>query len=99
MVTKSSILVLYLKLTYGRGLFHFANYVALFVVNVAGFGLTMTEVYQCHPISAIFRFDTQTDKNCSNIFESSLAVVPYDIVTDLAIIILPISLLTRMRLL
>lgn len=70
----------------------------LFVVNVAGLGLTLSEVYQCHPVSAIFSFSTQTDENCTNIFESSLAVVPYDIVTDLAIIILPIPLLTRMRL-
>lgn len=79
-------------------MFHFANDVTLFVVNVAGFGLTITQVYQCHPISAIFRFDMQTDENCTNIFESSLAVVRYDIVTDLAIIVLPIPLLTRMRL-
>lgn len=49
-------------------------------------------------MSAIFRFDTQTDENCTNIFESSLSVVPYDIITDLAIIILPIPLLTRIRL-
>uniref|UniRef100_A0A093VFJ4 L-fucose-proton symporter n=1 Tax=Talaromyces marneffei PM1 TaxID=1077442 RepID=A0A093VFJ4_TALMA len=98
MVTKSSILVFYLKLTHGRGLFHFANYATLFVVNVAGLGLTLSEVYQCHPVSAIFHFRTQTAENCTNIFQSSLSVVPYDIVTDMAIIILPIPLLTRMHL-
>lgn len=52
-----------------------------------GMTLTLSEVYQCHLVSAIFRFSTQSDENCTDIFDSSLAVLSYDIVNNRAIII------------
>lgn len=74
MVTKSFILVFYLKLTHGKGPLHFVDCVALFVVNVAGLALTLSKVYQYHSVSATFRFNTQIDDQHFRIFSGCSAL-------------------------
>lgn len=97
MTAKSSILIFFLSLTHGRKAVHVANYLILFVVDVVGIALTLHQVFHCHPISAGFRFESESG-HCVGIFPSFLASSPYNIITDLAILLIPIPQLTRMAL-
>jgi hypothetical protein len=98
MAVKSSILIFYLTLTRGEKFFRWANYVTLFVVNAAGFALTMVNVFQCHPLSAAFRYPSIGDASCLDIVTLYLSSSPVNVITDLAILFLPLPILTRMRL-
>ncbi|EKV19582.1 Glucose/galactose transporter, putative [Penicillium digitatum PHI26] len=98
MAVKTSILVFFLTLTRNQKVFRCANYVTLFVVNAAGFALTMVNVFQCRPIGAIFVSDVPANANCTDIVTLYLSSSPVNIITDLTILLLPMPLLTQMRL-
>jgi hypothetical protein len=97
MAAKSSVLIFFLDLTHHKKIFYWANYITLFVVNAVGLALTVHQVFQCHPISAGFRFET-LETHCSGILSSFLGSSPYNIATDITILLIPIPLLTRMTL-
>lgn len=67
------------------------------MVNVVGIALVFDTIFQCHPISAKFRFETQTREHCTGIFASFISSSPFNIITDTAILVIPIPLLTRMH--
>ncbi|KAK9856239.1 Major facilitator superfamily domain [Penicillium brevicompactum] len=98
MAVKTSILVFYLTLTRNQKVFRFANYVTLFVVNAAGLALTLVNVFQCNPIGAVFLSDVPANARCTDIVTLYLSSSPVNIITDLAILFLPMPLLTKMRL-
>lgn len=104
MTVKTSILVFYLTLTSSDKVFRWANYVTLLVVNVAGLGLTLINVFQCRPVQAAFSYhapapsDAAGAAECINIITLYLSSSPVNIATDVAILFLPIPLLTRIRL-
>jgi hypothetical protein len=98
MATKTSILILYLTLTKTDKGFRRANYVTLFVVNAAGFALTMVNIFQCSPVSAAIRSPTDGNAKCIDIVTLFLSSAPVNLITDVAIFFLPIPILTRMRL-
>jgi fucose permease len=98
MAVKTSILVFYLTLTRNQKVFRWANYVTLFVVNAAGFSLTMINVFQCRPVSAAFYSTVPASAQCTDIVTLYLSSSPVNIITDLAILFLPIPMLTQMRL-
>lgn len=98
MAVKSSILVFYLTLTSGEKGFRWANYVTLFVVNTAGLGLTLVNVFQCRPVGAAFAYPTPPGAHCTDILTIYLSSSPVNIITDLAILFLPNPILTKMRL-
>lgn len=98
MTVKTSILVFYLTLTRNQKVLRWANYVTLFVVNAAGFALTMINVFQCHPVSAAFHSTVPASAKCIDIVTLYLSSSPVNIITDLAILILPLPILTQMRL-
>jgi hypothetical protein len=58
MVAKSSILVFYLELTNKRKVFYWANQVLLFVVVVAGLGLSIHQVRLLMMVPTESPFDT-----------------------------------------
>ncbi|OKL56920.1 hypothetical protein UA08_07871 [Talaromyces atroroseus] len=97
MAAKNSVLVFFLALTHGKKTFFWANIVTLVVVNAVGLALTMDQIFHCHPVSAGFRFET-LEEHCAGIFPSFLGSSPYNIATDVAILLIPIPLLTRMTL-
>jgi hypothetical protein len=66
------------------------------VVTVTGIALVFNTIFQCHPISAKFRFETQTSEHCTGIFASFISSSPFNIITDVAILVIPIPLFTRM---
>jgi hypothetical protein len=98
MAVKTSILVFYLTLTRNQKVFLWANYVTLAVVNIAGFVLTMINVFQCRPVSAAFHLTISAHAKCIDIVTLYLSSSPVNIITDLAILFLPIPILTQMRL-
>ncbi|KAJ5095280.1 Major facilitator superfamily domain general substrate transporter [Penicillium argentinense] len=98
MAVKTSILVFYLTLTRNQKVFRWANYVTLAVVNAAGFALTMITVFQCRPISAAFFSTAPGGASCTDIVTLYLSSSPVNIITDLVILLLPMPILTQMRL-
>ncbi|KAI2785709.1 hypothetical protein POX_h09467 [Penicillium oxalicum] len=98
MAVKTSILIFYLTLTRNQKVFRVANYVTLAVVNAAGFALTMVNVFQCRPFSASFVPGVPDGAQCIDIVTLYLSSSPVNIITDLAILFLPIPILTQMRL-
>lgn len=79
-------------------MFYRANYVLLFIVNGVGLALTITTVFQCKPVSAVFQLEKQTKDVCTKEFISAISTAPYNIATDIALIFIPIPLWTRIRL-
>ncbi|KAH6652639.1 fucose permease [Truncatella angustata] len=98
MATKTSILVFYLRLSRNtQQVLRIASWATLVVVNVAGTVLTLLNIFQCRPIQAAFdKYPYQAQ--CIPLLTEFICSAPVNIVTDLAILALPIPVLTRMRL-
>lgn len=97
-MTKTSILVFFLSLSKDELLFRRLTYFTLFVVNAAGTALTCLNIFQCRPPRAAFTYPVPANSSCTNIVTLYLSSAPVNIITDLAILLLPIPLLTGMRL-
>lgn len=98
MATKTSILLFYLKLSVHERIFHWSCYATLAVVNIAGIALTFLNIFQCSPVNAAFQTPVPTNASCENIVTLYLSSAPVNIITDLAILFLPMPILTSMRL-
>jgi hypothetical protein len=98
MATKTSILCFYLTLARNQKLFRWANWATLIVVNIAGLGLTLLNVFQCRPMSTLFWPVIPDFAVCTDLVVIYLSSAPVNIVTDLAILVLPFPVLTNMRL-
>jgi hypothetical protein len=97
MATKTSILIFYLRMAKNTQLLlKTASYITLAVVNIAGVVLTFLNAFQCSPVTAAYV--TSTHGNCISIVTLYLCSAPVNIITDLAILVLPIPVLTGMRL-
>ncbi|CZR60673.1 related to L-fucose permease [Phialocephala subalpina] len=98
MATKTSILIFYLRLTKNtQHIMRIASYITLAVVNIAGVVLTFLNAFQCSPVSAAYD-PKQTSNKCISITTLYLCSAPVNIITDLAILVLPIPVLTGVRL-
>ncbi|KAI9771342.1 MAG: hypothetical protein M1840_002312 [Geoglossum simile] len=98
MATKTSILIFYLKLSEIQKLFRWASIVTLVVVNVGGVVLTLLNIVQCRPVSVTFKDPSLQAGKCMDIVTLYLCSSPLNIITDLAILFLPIPILTGLRL-
>jgi fucose permease len=98
MATKTSILIFYLSLSATQKVFRWATIATLVVVNVGGLALTILNIIQCRPISAAWQSPVPTTAHCTNIVTLYLSSAPLNIITDLAILFLPMPILTSMRL-
>lgn len=98
MATKTSILVFYLRLSRNtQQVLRLASWAVLGVVNVAGVVLTLLNIFQCRPIQAAFdRYSG--DAQCIPLLTEFICSAPVNIITDLAILALPLPVLTGMRL-
>ena len=96
MATKTSILVFYIRLSKNtQDVLRWGSYGTLAVVNVAGTVLTFMNIFQCRPIAAAF---SPSSGRCIPLLTEFVCAAPVNIVTDLAILSLPIPVLTGMRL-
>jgi hypothetical protein len=94
MATKSAILVLYLRMSTGYPFLRIASYVTMAIVNVSGLVLTLLSVFRCRPISAAF---STTEGKCIQLIDLYLSTAPITILTDVAILVLPLPILTALR--
>lgn len=98
MATKTSILIFYLRLSRNtQQVLRIASWIVLGVVNVAGVVLTMLNIFQCNPVGAAFRLEPGTG-TCIPLLTEFICSAPVNIISDLAILALPLPVLTGMRL-
>lgn len=98
MATKTSILVFYLRMASTTQIWlRIASYVTLVLVNFSGVILTILNAFQCEPLTEGFS-PVQPAKACRSLVTLYLCSAPVNIFTDLAILVLPIPVLTGMRL-
>lgn len=98
MAIKTSILVFYLRLARNTQLvLRYASW-AVLVVNVSGLVLTALNIFQCRPIQAAWMADFRGGSSCIPLLTKFICAAPVNIVTDLAILALPMPVLTSMRL-
>jgi fucose permease len=98
MATKTSILVFYLRLAKNtQKILRMASWACLVVVNLAGAVLTLLNIFQCEPINAAWN-PYLGHAECIPLLTEFICSAPVNIVTDLAILALPIPVLTGMRL-
>ncbi|KAI9829119.1 MAG: hypothetical protein M1832_000142 [Thelocarpon impressellum] len=98
MATKTSILVFYLNLSRTEPIFRWASMATLIVVNTAGLALTFLNIFQCRPVQDVFLDPLPASAQCIDIVTLYLSSAPVNIITDLAILFLPMPVLTAMRL-
>ncbi|KAL8933368.1 MAG: hypothetical protein Q9211_005818 [Gyalolechia sp. 1 TL-2023] len=98
MATKTSICLFYLTLAKTQPIFKWMTIATLVVVNVAGTALTFLNIFQCRPITGLFRQPVPSNVKCFDIIALYLSSAPINIITDLALLVLPMPILTAMRL-
>ena len=98
MATKTSICLFYLTLSKNHPVFRWSTIATLTVVNVAGLALTLLNILQCRPLRAAFNDPIEPTAKCIDIVTLYLSSAPVNIITDLAILFLPMPILTGMRL-
>lgn len=98
MATKTSILIFYLQLAHNtQKVLRIASYVTLAIVNISGTVMTFLNIFQCRPVALAFT-PSVNQAQCFSIVTLFLCSAPVNIASDLAILILPIPVLTGMRL-
>ncbi|KAL6878539.1 major facilitator superfamily domain-containing protein [Trichoderma novae-zelandiae] len=99
MATKTSILIFYLRLARNTQMvLRFASWLTLVIVNIAGVVLTFMNIFQCTPVQAAWNANYKGSTRCIPLLTEFICAAPVNIVTDLAILALPIPVLTGMRL-
>jgi hypothetical protein len=94
---KSSVLIVYLSISQRKTFLYVSSYVALVIVNVIGFTLMFMISFQCHPPRAAYDLSIK-NPSCIPILSILIASAALNIVTNVTIIFLPISTLTKMHL-
>ncbi|KAI0813285.1 fucose permease [Xylaria sp. FL0064] len=95
---KTSVLIFYLRLSKNtQKVLRLASWAVLIIVNLAGTVLTLLNIFQCRPVEAAFNV-TDTPGQCIPLLTEFICSAPVNIVTDLAILALPLPVLTGMRL-
>lgn len=100
MATKISILFFYLSLFKNFKPLKWGAWITMAVVGIGGLIMTMLILFQCQPISAAFTTDYNSTlgSNCRNVITIFYASAPLNIITDLAILLLPMPVLTSLNL-
>jgi hypothetical protein len=93
MATKTSILMLYRRLSRTLAFFRIATMACLVIVNLGGLVFTLLSIFRCRPITKSFDLVSGSEK-CIDIVTLYLVGAPVNILTDLVILILPMPLLT-----
>lgn len=100
MLTKTSIIVFYLSVMSKDvdPVFKWCNWLTLAVVNLVGTALTFFSIFQCRPVAAGYLYPQPADAHCTDIVTLYLSSAPVNIITDIALLFLPMPILTGMRL-
>jgi hypothetical protein len=112
MTAKTAALLLYIRMARAHTFLRYASYVVLAIVDVSGIILVfinifvrinavcstlllLTPLQQCHPISAAW--DWNQEGKCIDSVTLFLASSPINILSDLAILYLPLPIITGLR--
>lgn len=96
---KTSVLIFYLRLAkHTQLVLRYSSYFLLVIVNVASFVLTMINIFQCSPISSAWNPFYEGKITCLPLLTEFICASPVNVVTDLALLALPLATLARMRL-
>ena len=93
--TKVSLLLLYLRIFTGRK-FRVATWSVMAVVIGYGTATVLATVFQCHPIAKAW--NSKIHGRCINVGASWYATAALAIISDIAIIILPVKQISTLRL-
>lgn len=94
MATKTAILLLYVRMAAAHRFLRYASYLTLAVVDISGLVLVFLNIFQCRPFHAAY---SDTDGRCLDLVSLYLSSAPINIITDLAILLLPLPILTGLR--
>ncbi|GFZ44322.1 LOW QUALITY PROTEIN: hypothetical protein JCM24511_02044 [Saitozyma sp. JCM 24511] len=94
MATKTAVLLLYYRIAAAHLFLRYASLFVMAVINIAGIVLTFIYIFQCRPIDAAF---SMVDGTCIDIIALYLSSMPINVLTDLAILLLPLPILTSLR--
>ncbi|EXJ85303.1 hypothetical protein A1O3_05978 [Capronia epimyces CBS 606.96] len=100
MLTKTSIIVFYLSVMSKDvdPVFKWCNWLTLALVNLVGASLTFYNIFQCRPVAAGYQYPTPSHAKCTDILTLYLSSAPVNIITDIAVLFLPMPILTGLRL-
>jgi hypothetical protein len=93
--TKLAILMLYYRMSQLRPFFRYATLAVAVIVVLNGFVLTFLNIFQCRPISGAFK---EQEATCIDIVTLFICSAPVNVITDIAILVLPLPMVTAMRL-
>ncbi|WVQ73497.1 hypothetical protein IAR50_003069 [Cryptococcus sp. DSM 104548] len=91
--TKTAILILYVRMAAAHFFLRWASIATMAVVNMAATALVLAMIFRCHPVSAAWN----GGGTCLNLISIFLSSSPVNILTDFAILLLPLPILTRLR--
>ncbi|KAK8864130.1 hypothetical protein IAR55_001376 [Kwoniella newhampshirensis] len=94
MATKTAILILYIRMAAAHPILRYCSIATMAIVNLAGAICTLIIIFQCHPIHAAW---TVGPGQCIDVVKVYLSSAPINILTDLAILLLPLPILTGLR--
>ena len=95
---KSSILIFYLTLSKCQPFFRIGTYLTLGLVNLTGLVLTLVNIFQCRPVDAAIKVPSPPGTYCIDIVAFYVSTSPINIITDVAIVFLPLPTLWRIKL-
>ncbi|WWD18846.1 hypothetical protein CI109_103301 [Kwoniella shandongensis] len=94
MATKTAILILYIRMSAAHPILRYCSIANMVVVNLAGAVSTLIIIFQCRPVHAAWSVQTG---QCIDVVTVYLSSAPINILTDLAILLLPLPILTGLR--
>lgn len=94
MATKTAVLLLYIRMAQAHTFLRYASYATLAIVDIAGIVLTFLNIFQCRPVSSAY---TNADGTCLDVVTLYLSSAPINVLTDLAVLLLPLPILTKLR--
>jgi hypothetical protein len=99
LLTKTSILILYIRMSSPLNIsFRRAAWALVALVTTAGIVLTFLNVFQCRPVGNAVKLTTKgEDDQCINLVYLYLCSAPVNVITDLAIVLLPLPIITGIR--
>ncbi|KAL1406748.1 hypothetical protein Q8F55_006152 [Vanrija albida] len=95
MTAKTAVLLLYVRMASAHPFLRNASYAVLAIVNVTGLILVFLNIFQCRPINAAWNMNVEG--TCMDTVTLFLASSPVNILSDVAILILPLPIITSLR--
>ncbi|WRT66766.1 uncharacterized protein IL334_003729 [Kwoniella shivajii] len=95
MTIKLAILFLYRRMSEVQPWFRYGTYATMTIVTLSGVVCTFLAVFQCRPVRSAWH--SREEGVCIDMIALFLSTAPINILTDLAILLLPLPILTGLR--